>query len=202
MIIFKNRKMKKIELIYREILYQAIEKKNRTLTQAELARVIKVSLSIVNNAVKHLERIGAVEIKQRNFHVLDIKKILYYWATIRNLQKDIIYSTRVEKPVVEIEKLMPDNAVFSCYTAYKFLFNDVPSDYSEVYVYSDINIKERFPENKGPPNLFILKKDNFIEKYGRTASIANTFVDLWNLKEWYAKEFMKSMEERLNGILE
>ncbi len=194
--------MKKSEIVLRELLYQSIEQKNRVLTQAELARTLKLSLSVVNKIVKLLEKMGAVEIRQRSLHIADIKKILYYWASIRNLPKDVIYSTRVELPVKEIEKQMPDNIVFGAYTAYKFLFKDVSADYSEVYVYGDETLKERFPPEKGPHNFFVLKKDELIDKYGKTTSIANTFVDLWNLKEWYAKEFLKSMEEKLHGILE
>ena len=196
------RKMRKTELIFREVLYQAIEKKNRNLTQAELARVLHVSLSTINRSVKLLERMGAVEIAPRNFHIIDIKKILYHWASTRNLQKDILYATRVERPVVELEKSMPDTVVFGGYTAYKFLYNDVPADYSEVYVYGDESLVKRFPKCKGVPNLFIMKKDRFIEKYGKVTTIAHTFVDLWNLREWYAKEFLKALEARLHGILE
>ena len=140
--------MKKIEIAYREILYQVIEKKNNSLTQAELSRKLNISLSTINLAVKKLEDIGAVEINPRNFHVLDLKKILYLWASTRNLPKDIIYKTRIEKPIIEIEKLMPNNIVFSAYTSFKLLFKDVPADYSEIYIYGDENIKERFPEKK------------------------------------------------------
>lgn len=192
--------MKNIEIVYRELLYQAIEKKTRKLTQAELARTLKISLSIVNNAIKQLERIGSVKINSRSFQVIDIKKILLYWASIRNLQKDIIYETRVEKPVKEIEKLMPDDIIFGSYTAYKLLFKDVPADYSEVYVYGDEDLKERFPKRKGAPNLFVLKKDSKMKE--KTTTVANTYVDLWNLREWYAKDFIKAMEEKLHGILE
>lgn len=195
--------MKNTEITYREILYQAIERKNKTLTQAELSRSLGFSLSTINNAVKKLANIGAVKIKPRSFVIVDIKKTIYFWSSVRNLQKDIVYSTRAEKPVKEIEKLMPDNIVFGCYSAYKYIFKDVPADYSEVYIYADKNdIKKRFPESKGVPNIFVLKKDSFIENYGKTTTKGNTFVDLWNLKEWYAKEFINSMEEKLHGILE
>jgi|SRR3989338_5098790 len=203
--------MKKSEGVYREILYQAIEKKNRTLTQSALAKTLKISLSTVHASIQRLEQIGAVHVKKRNFAVVDIKKALYFWASIRNLQKDIIYKTRIDKPVVEIEKSMPDHIIFGAYTSYKYHFNDVPADYSELYIYADKEeiekeikgeIKKRFPEKKGVPNLFVIKKDVLIEKYGKKTTIANTFVDLWNLKEWYAKEFVKSMEEKLHGILE
>lgn len=194
--------MKSAELVYREMLFQAIEAKKRVLTQAEIARTLKLSLSIVNKAVKNLEKMGAVDIMPRALHITDPKKILYCWASIRNLQKDIIYTTRVEMPVRDMEKSMPDDVVFSAYTAYKFIYNDVPADYSEIYVYAGEDVKERYPESNGIPNIFILKKDRAIERYGRTATIANTFVDLWNLKEWYAKEFIKAMEEKLHGVLE
>ena len=199
---FLNRKMKKIEIVYLELLYKAIEKKTKISTQAELARSLGVSLSTVNAAVKVLERMGAVVIKPRALHIVDVKKILYYWASARDLQRDIVYATRVEKPVVEIEKSMPDDAVFGAYTAYKFLFKDVPADYSEVYVYGGDELKKRFPAVKGVPNLVVLKKELLMERYGKTTTIANTFVDLWNLKEWYAREFIKEMEGKLHGILE
>ncbi|MBI5001837.1 HTH domain-containing protein [Candidatus Woesearchaeota archaeon] len=194
--------MNKTELVYRELLYWSLEKQTNEFTQAALAKKLHISLSTVNSAVTLLESMGALEIKQRSFHLLDRKKILYYWASIRNLQKDIIYTTRVEKSVIAIEKAMPNDIIFGAYTAYKFLYHDVPADYSEVYVYGDEYLKKRFPLQKGVPNLFVLKKDPFMESHGKTTTVAQTFVDLWNLRDWYAKEFIVAMEKRLHGILE
>lgn len=194
--------MKKIEFVYREILYQALENKNRILTQLAIARKLSISLSTVNHALKPLKNMAAVEIKLKNFRTLDIKKIIYYWASVRNLEKDIIYKTRVDKPVKKIESEMPEGIVFGTYSAYKFKFKDVPADYSEVYVYGeDTEIKKRFIENKKRPNLFVLKKDNFMEEYGKTTTLALTFVDLWNLKEWYAKDFLTALEEKIRALL-
>ena len=141
---------------------------------------------------------NAVRIKNRNFEIVNGKKILLYWASIRDLEKDIIYKTRVEMSVVEIEKNMPQNVVYGGYSAYKFMFKDMPADYSEVYIYSNYieEIKRRFKENKNEGNLFVLKKE--FDKITK----AQIFVDLWNLKEWYAKDFLKAMEEKLYGILE
>lgn len=192
--------MKKIELVYREILFQAMEKNNKVLTQSYLAKTLKISLSTVNLAIKHLEKMNAVKVKNRSFNIIDTKKILYYWASTRNLEKDIIYSTRVESPVKEIEKQMPNNIIFTAYSAYKFKFKDVPSDYTEVYVYGEEDIKKRFKENNQTPNLFVLKKDKTIDKYGITT--ANLFVDLWNLRQWYAKEFLKALEAKIERFLE
>jgi len=93
---FRNRlvytsfpKMKNIEAVYRDILYKAIEQKEFRLTQLELSKKLGISLSIVNSAVKKLNSIGAVKINQRSLDVVDVKKILYFWASIRNLKKDI-----------------------------------------------------------------------------------------------------------------
>ena len=193
--------MKKVELVYREILFQAIEKNNKELTQSYLANALNISLSTVNLAIKPLEKMNAIKIKKMGFNIIDIKKILYYWASKRNLEKDIIYKTRVEAPVKEIEKQMPNNIVFTAFSAYKFKFKDVPADYSEVYIYADEDIKKRFKENNKVPNLFILKKDN-AEKYGKTATIANLFVDLWNLNQWYAKDFLNALEAKIGRFLE
>src|SRR3989344_5281599 len=141
--------MKRTEQIIREMLYQCIEKKNHTFTQSALSKSLKISLSIVNSTIKTLERIGALEARQRGFTVIDIKKVLFYWASIRSLQKDILITVRIEKPVREMEKTMPNNTVFAAYSAYKFLFDDVPADYSEVYVYGDKSLQDKFPKAKG-----------------------------------------------------
>ncbi|MBI3035528.1 winged helix-turn-helix transcriptional regulator [Candidatus Woesearchaeota archaeon] len=189
--------MKRTEEVYREILHQA-EKGKNTLTQKAISEKLELSLSNVNSAISPLKRMGAVEVKKMCFNVINQKKILYYWASARNLNKDIAYSTRAEKSVVELEKSMPDSAVFTAYSAYKFKFKDAPADYSEVYVYGgDIKeMKIRFPESKNAPNIIVLKKDKNIDKYGRIATNASIFVDLWNLREWYAQDFLRSMEQK------
>jgi len=197
--------MKKLEEIYREIFYRTTEKKIKRITQLELAKELKVSLSTVNLAVKNLEKIGAIKVMKMNFAVLDLKKMLYLWASQRNLSKDIIFSARIKLPVKEIEKNMSE-AVFTAYSAYKFKFEDVPADYSEVYVYADEKqlgeIKKRFSnsteENSKNPNLFVLKKNTNEKYYGITCTNGQIFVDLWNLKDWYASEFVKAMENKLN----
>lgn len=190
--------MKKIELAYRYILNELMEKKRRNLTQAEIARALNISLSTVNLAISYLKKMNAVKVKRRSFDIVNGKKILLYWASVRNLERDIVFKTRVENTVVDIEKNMPNSVIFGAYSAYKYLFNDMPADYSEVYVYSgDIDeIKKRFGENKNEPNLFVLKKE--FDKM----TLAQLFVDLWNLKEWYAKDFLKAMEDKIYGILE
>ena len=193
--------MKKIESVYREILYRAIDKKEFQLTQSELSKKLNLSLSIVNLAVKKLESIGAVRIMQRSFKVIDTKKILYFWASARNLEKDIIFKTRINMPVREIERNLP-SITFTAYTAYKLKFNDTPADYSEIYVYADEKeletVKKRFPkrEDEKKPNLFVLKKDENINLY-KTLPISQIFVDLWNLKEWYAKDFINALEKNI-----
>ncbi|MBS3074351.1 hypothetical protein J4447_02730 [Candidatus Pacearchaeota archaeon] len=194
--------MKNQEIVLREIAFSAIEKKEFSLTQSELSKNLNISLSIINNIVKKLDSMGAVKIMQRCFKILNIKKILYYWASVRNIEKDIIFRIRVETPAREIERAMPD-AVFTAFTAYKLNYNDVPADYSEVYAYADENeteiIKERLKKMKtsdNNPNLFILKKDKILGQY-RKIPLGQIFVDLWNIKEWYAKDYTSEMENKL-----
>jgi len=194
--------MKKIEQVYREIVFQVMEMKKNVLTQSELSSRLSFSLSTVNLAVNKLDRIGAVIVGNRNFRVIDIKKILYYWASIRNIGKNIIYTTRAEISVREIERSLGD-VFFACFSAYKLKFKDVPADYSEVYVYASeeqLNkIKKRFEDKKGVPNLIIMKEDWNMKRYGKTLTIGQIFVDLWNLKQWYAKDFLEAMDEKINN---
>jgi len=194
--------MKKIELVYMEILFQCIEKKNRRLTQSWLSKVLEISLSTVSHGLKPLKNMGAIEVKKRSLVVIDPKKVLYYWASQRNIEKDILYCTRVDASVRQIESQMPAGVVFGAYSAFKLKRKTVPADYSEVYVYgSQEEIQERFPAVEKTPNLFVLKKEKIMERYGAVAPWGLVFVDLWNLREWYAKEFLTDLGD-LNGILE
>lgn len=48
------------------------------------------------------------------------------------------------------------------------------------------------------PNFFILGKDSWIKFYKETMVPEQIFVDIWNSGEWYAKDFLKNLEEKLN----
>jgi predicted transcriptional regulator len=194
--------MKKLELVFMEILYQVMEKNNPVLKQSELSKKLGFSLSTINLAVKKLERMNAVRISKMNFRVIDVEKILYFWASVRSLEKDVVYKTRVEMPVREIEKSLPD-LTYAAYSAYKFKFKDVPADYSEVYAYADEEelkeVMRRFPANEKNPNLFVLRRHESMSQHPKTGTIAMMFVDLWNLRQWYASDFLKALEKRIRG---
>ncbi|MEM3593052.1 MAG: winged helix-turn-helix transcriptional regulator [Candidatus Micrarchaeia archaeon] len=197
--------MKKKEIILRELLDLTIINKSKT-TQLELAKRLGVSTSTVNNAIKDVVRLGAVDVKRTGLLVIDSKKVLLYLASIRNLQKDIIYQTYVPVSVIEIEKNMPAGVIYTMFSAYKFQFNEVPADYSEVYVYADEKvleeIKRRFPKKNGPPNLFVLRSDPALLQLSK-ASVAppvQIYIDLWNARQWYAKEFLTALERKLKDL--
>jgi len=185
--------MLKSELVFLELL-------SGTKTQQEIARKLNISLSTVNNAIKPLARIGAIEKKKFGLKIIDKEKIIIFWANKRNIEKDIIYKTRVEMQISEIEKLMPSGIVFTAFSAFKLKFKEVPADYSEVYVYAnneELNeIKKRFPKKSGPINLIVLSKANYFP-FKSIVSNELMFVDLWNLKEWYAKEFLNALKKKI-----
>lgn len=199
--------MKKSEWIFREILFQCLEKKQFSQTQLSLSKKLGISLSTANNAIAPLEAMGAIIKMPRSFKIVDAKKILLMWATKRNLLKDITYQTRAEMPIEQIERNMPSGIVFGGYSAYKFRTKDVPADYSEVYVYANeaelTELKKRFPERSGPPNIIVLKADEHLKETstGGTCSLANMFVDFWNMKTWYAKEFLQAIEKRIEEAI-
>ncbi len=185
--------MKKIELVFLELFKGAA-------TQKAIAERLGVSLSTVNNALEPLERIGAIQKRRFGFGLVDREKALTYWASIRNLGKDIAYQTRAELAVAEIEKLLPSEIVFTAFSAFRLRFGEVPADYSEVYVYAGkegiAEVKKRFPFVKGPSNLFVLGKPELLMEK-KIVSNELLFVDLWNLKEWYAKEFLAALKQKM-----
>lgn len=195
--------MKKIEIIWREVLFGTIEKKQRQFTQKAMATDLDVSTSTVFAALKAPRRMGAARVTGRFFVIEDAEKLLFHWASIRNLQKDIIFAGRVNLPVLEIEGLMPPQVVFACFSAARHYLDAVPADYDKVYVYAtDIEpVRHRFEFVRGQPNVFVAKGDSFLSRYGVKTTLAQTFVDLWNLSDWQAKDFAKAIKEKIDEFL-
>lgn len=198
--------MQKIETIWHSLLWDALEKREFRHTQKAISEHFGYSLSTVNLAIKEAESVGAIKMSGKFFTVSDVKKLLYFWATHRNLTRDIIYKTWVDEPISEIEGLIPDGAIFACYTGAKTILNEIPSDYSKVYFYFDEDnletVRKRFPpSNSRDFNLFVLKENNWQKEYGPVTTLPNTFVDLWNLSDWYAKDFLEALERKIDGLL-
>jgi len=195
--------MKKIEIIWRELLFQAIEKKNRRFTQKDLAKKFRFSTSTIFQSLKIPRRMGAVKITGRFFILEDPEKLLYHWASVRNLEKDLILKGKVNLPILEIEGQVPPQVIFGGYSAFRQTFKTAPADYDKVLIYApnkDI-IEKRFKIEKGRENLFIFKADKFLANYGPITPLAQTFVDLWNLSDWYAKEFTKALKKKIDELL-
>lgn len=201
--------MKASEVVYREIAASYAKKVNR-FTQLGLSKELSLSLSVINTAVANLERIGAARVELKYFYITDFEKLMMYWATHRNVDKDVVYATRANMPVREIEVSMPDGIAFTAYTAYKLIFRDVPSDYGEVYVYAGTEaldeLKQRFREFEGIPNLVVLKADRVLERNIKERKMEKSsvpavqvFVDLWNINTWMAKEYKDALSKRIMG---
>jgi len=196
--------MKKIEIIWRELLFESIERGRREFTQKQLAQKFDFSTSTVFQALKAPRKMGAVRVSGRNFVLEDPEKLLYHWASVRDLDKDTIFKARIDLPIFEIEGRMPPEVIFAGYKAAReILAGASAADYDRVYVYSESveGLRERFEFKKGRENLIVLKADKFMSSYGQTTTLAQTFVDLWNLSDWYAREFLRSLKEKINELL-
>lgn len=193
--------MNKKEIIWREILNQTIENKKTEFTQKDLAQKYGYSLSTIFNALKIPQESGAVRKSGRGFKVEDKEKFLYLWATMRRFEKDIIYRTNISESAREIEAEMPPGVIFGCFSAYLKKYKSPPADYDKVYVYADKKtaeeIKIRFPKKEGYANLTVLAADTALPNLGKVTPDVQTFVDLWNLPEWYAKDFLNALKEKI-----
>lgn len=197
--------MKKIEIIWRELLFQVTDRKNRKFTQKALAEKFGFSTSTVFQALQVPRKMGACRVTGRFFILEDPKKLLYHWASVRNLQKEIIFQGRVNLPIMEVEGLMPADVIFGSFSAARHILGEAAADYDQVWVYVDGNkllkIRERFDLAGGMPNLFVLKEDKFQKSYGEITTLAQTFVDLWNNPSWQAKDFTEVLEAKIDELL-
>lgn len=194
--------MFKIEYVWRELLDRVIEKRNPDFTITELARKFFLSTSVVNHALIPLRDLNIVRVNKTSSKVVDWERLLFFWVTRRNLKKDIIYSTFSPLPVYDREGLMPSEVISTGFTSFRYLLNKTPADYDHIYFYSNKieKITKRFPNNKRPSNIFILRPDPYLLK-SKKLGLAQLFVDFWNLPEWYAREFQLETLTRIREEL-
>ena len=198
--------MKKIETIWHYLLLGALEAKKYRYTQQEIAQKFAYSLSTVNFALKAPSEIGAIRKESKFFVIADFKKLLYFWASQRNLSRDIIYLTYFPEAINEIEGLVPAGSIYACYSAARRILGEPPADYSTVHCYADEKIlkefKKRFPaDHKHASNVVILKPPAAMQAYGGITTLPQTFVDIWNLKDWYSRDFVEKLEQKIDAVL-
>jgi len=193
----------KIERVYRHLLYSLIDKKaENRFTQAALSVDCHMSLSTVNYALAPLERLGSIEKRPLSFRVTSPKKILMYWASIRDLEADVIFRSSDPMPVEEVEMSVPPGTTLTAYSAFKLRFKEIPSEYTDVIAYGDVReFGRRFPGRAGGTNIVVLREDEDLTGFGQIVPICQMFVDLWNLGTWYAARYVERLEEIINGIL-
>ncbi|MBI3442816.1 MAG: hypothetical protein HY007_03550 [Candidatus Sungbacteria bacterium] len=195
--------MRKKDVLWREILFQARQNKKITFTQKELAKSFGFSLSTVFNALKVPREASIITVSGRNFRLESYEKLLYLWASHRVMRKDIFFQEYVEQDAKKIESLMPPFVEFGLYSAFSSLHQPSPADYDHVYVYMEDarapEVLTRLPlieKGKMAPNLFFIKKDPWWTRYGKLLP-EQLFVDIWNAPEWYAKDFLKVLAQQL-----
>ncbi len=197
--------MKKIETIWHHLLFQTIEKKEFQHTQAALADSFGFSTSTINLALDKPTSIGAIRKSGKFFVVSDPRKLLYLAATIRNLTRDTLYHTNSILPITELEGLATPDTVYGGYTAAKYLLGEPPADYNHLYLYAQPSslpsLKLRYPKSQvGNNHIVVLDLPPHLPLTGHT-SLPLTFVDIWNMSDWYAHDFIVSLEAKINGLL-
>lgn len=197
--------MKKIEFIWRHLLYNTIEKRVTSYSQQDLASFFQISSSTVHLALKPLRALGAVRVGGRGFEVVDAEKMLYHWANHRRLEGDIRYKVHIRLPIREIEGLLPEGTIPTAYTAVNERVGEPPAEYDKIYCYhaDPAVVIDRFQQDiiPGQPNMFMLESDPRIKDYGGRMTLGQLFVDLWGLSDWYAKDFGLVVKGLIDGLL-
>lgn len=198
--------MTKKEVIWREILFQKRQNNTIKFTQQELAKKFSFSVSTVFNALKSLRQANIIRVTGRFFVLEDYKKLLYLWASTRNFKKDIYYNMFINEETAKIEAIMPPETIFGAYSGFKMLYAGIPAEYDHVYVYLEKKDLAKFFERVSDiaqdthrishSNLFILEPDQWLQNYPKSL-LEQLFVDIWNAPEWYAKDFLKALEDKI-----
>lgn len=199
--------MKKIERVWHWVLYNYLEKKEKTFTLQQVAQQLDIAISTVHHALRVPVQSGAIRKASRLFVLEDPKKLLYYWASVRNLERDMLARATTPGSVRELEGLALPGSIYAGYSAARFLLPEVPADYSTVYFYLAQEQLPAFIERFGAdsatdqPTVVALAMPADMPALGSHTTLIQTFVDIWNLRDWYAREFINTLEIKINGLL-
>lgn len=197
--------------IYREILARKRTAGHIRFTQKELAQTLGISTSTVFHALKTARDTSIIRVTGRFFVLQDYRKLLYLFATERNLTKDIADSWHLEGSPFDIESVMPPGVRFGLYSAARFFFPTMPVEYDHVYIYARtediesvrLRVEQFIPkdgnEKKGSKNFFIITPDPLFSRYAHPL-FEQIFADVWNAPEWYAKDILKACEETIETL--
>lgn len=196
--------MKKIETVWCQLLFDALERREFHFQQQKFASTLHMSVSTVHHAIGDLRRFGAVSVGGDGGNVTDIEKLLMHWASHRQLIKDVVATVPLALPVLEVEGLLPVGSILGGYSAVRHWYGEAPADYTSVYVYhkEPAIILDRFgSQSQGGITLTVLKLPPYIPYRPETTTLAHTFVDLWNMTDWMARVFIKRIQEEIDGLL-
>jgi IclR helix-turn-helix domain len=181
------------------MLVAALDQGNRRTSLSELSRLLGVPASTVHQALERPRSIGVVRGGPGGLRVLDPRRLEILWAGRRDLEADIVYSTRVSLPIKEIEARLPPSAIPTAYTAFiRHQGVNLVADYDQVVTYGSVeDFRRRFPPRKGHPNLIVLEPDPWLPRYGSVAPRCQVYVDLFNLPSWQAPRFLEALDRDL-----
>ncbi len=201
--LYIGRYVKKINRVLREILYRVYEQNELFMSQKSLAQACELSMDTVNRVVTKLNQFHTIKKKPLGFRVVNPEKVLTYWACTRNLAGDISYSTYSPNSVSKIEDGMPRGAVFTAFSGYRRRFRGTPTHYEEIFVYANPDeVRRRFPESPAErKNVFVLSPDPHLAQTNKNgaATLAQIYVDLWQLGGDPADRFLLELETKLKG---
>lgn len=191
--------LSRTEMVWRHLLVGALDLGIRRTSLTQLSEELNLPVSTIHKGLERPRAIGAVRGSARGLRVLDPKRLLLLWAALRDLNADVVYSTRVPMSVNEIEARLPSSAVPTAYTAFvQHEGRNVVADYEQVLVYAKVNeVRRRFPLRHGDANLLVLAPDPLLSRYGKVAPRCQVYVDLFNLPTWQAQRFLEAMDRKL-----
>jgi len=189
----------KTEAVWRHLLVEVWERSSRRSSLSGLSREIGFPVSTIHQALERPRSIGAVRGNASGIRLIDPRRLQLLWAARRDLERDIVYSTRVALPVREIEARLPASAIPTAYTAFvRHAGVNLVADYEQVVVYgSPSEMRRRFPQRRGEPNLLVLEADPLLARYGPVAPQCQVYADLFNLPSWQAQRFLDQLDVEL-----
>lgn len=189
----------KTEAVWRHLLVSAWDKNHRRSSLSQVSRELELPASTVHQALERPRSIGALRGNASGIRVLDPRRLQLLWSARRDLERDIVYSTRIALAVREIEARLPASAIPTAYTAFvRHEGVNLVADYEQVVVYGSVaEMRRRFPQRRGEPNLLVLEPDPLLPRYGSVAPRCQVYADLFNLPTWQAQRFLDALDSQL-----
>ena len=198
--------MLKREVVWRYVADEVLAGRRTSFHQNALAVELGMSVGNVNLALEPLRAFGAVSVVGKDLVIRDVKKILLFWGA-RHQPGVILARFSSQESSRGLLKVLPPGLALTSFAGFVTKYREEPAPFSVVRAYARQGdaktleeLRRRFTQvaSADQADLIVHSADPMMaRKLPNVVSPAQMYVDLWSEADFFASDYLRVLERKL-----